>query len=33
MRGEHYARSKQLDVIGNYHSHPGLAGRAIAVRP
>ncbi|MEO5763063.1 MAG: M67 family metallopeptidase [Vicinamibacteria bacterium] len=22
MRGEKYARSKQLDVIGNYHSHP-----------
>ena len=22
MRGEKYARSKQLDVVGNYHSHP-----------
>jgi proteasome lid subunit RPN8/RPN11 len=22
MRGEKYARSKRLDVIGNYHSHP-----------
>jgi proteasome lid subunit RPN8/RPN11 len=22
MRGEKYARSKQLEVIGNYHSHP-----------
>ncbi|MEO8359604.1 MAG: M67 family metallopeptidase [Vicinamibacteria bacterium] len=22
MRGEKYARSKALDVIGNYHSHP-----------
>ncbi len=22
MRSEKYARSKQLDVIGNYHSHP-----------
>jgi proteasome lid subunit RPN8/RPN11 len=22
MRGEHYAREKKLDVIGNYHSHP-----------
>jgi proteasome lid subunit RPN8/RPN11 len=22
MRGEKYARSKQLEVVGNYHSHP-----------
>ena len=22
MKGEKYARSKGLDVIGNYHSHP-----------
>jgi proteasome lid subunit RPN8/RPN11 len=22
MRGERYARSKELDVVGNYHSHP-----------
>lgn len=22
MRGERYAREKQLDVVGNYHSHP-----------
>ena len=22
MRGEKYARSKKLDVVGNYHSHP-----------
>lgn len=22
MRGERYARSKGLDIVGNYHSHP-----------
>lgn len=22
MRGERYARSKKLEVVGNYHSHP-----------
>src|SRR6266496_1251348 len=22
MRGERYARAKELDVVGNYHSHP-----------
>ena len=25
MRGEQYARERQLDVIGFYHSHPDVA--------
>jgi proteasome lid subunit RPN8/RPN11 len=28
MRGEKYARSKGLDVIGNYHSHPDWPAEA-----
>lgn len=28
MRGEKYARSKQLDVVGNYHSHPDWPAEA-----
>ena len=27
MRGERYARGKNLDVVGNYHSHPDHPAR------
>jgi proteasome lid subunit RPN8/RPN11 len=27
MRGERYARSKKLEVVGNYHSHPDHPAR------
>jgi len=27
MRGERYARSKQLEVVGFYHSHPESPAR------
>ncbi len=32
MKAERYARSKKLDVVGYYHSHPNDQSRAVAVR-
>jgi proteasome lid subunit RPN8/RPN11 len=32
MRGERYARSRDLEVVGFYHSHPDSPARAVAVR-
>ena len=33
MRGEQYARSQELEVVGFYHSHPDSPARAVAIRP